>query len=382
MHLNKCVLIRRQKQAQMRSLSKLVNATGLTRSLNKSLHELRMLSGIKVKLVAIARNESAYLAEWIYHHLYFGFDHIEIHTNHCSDNTDQLLAAIGHPSVTVINADDCFSGAADSPQVRIYREAFYTAWRQGYTHLMFLDIDEFWVPANLKDSINSWIKRHKHTDIMCFSWLNKTDEHIPFGHVIDNCRFEFEAAEQVKSVYKTTVTPVTMNPHNVIDHTLTYCRDNGDKYAPINEHFSRTLPLVPPFTQERAFIIHRKYRSEKEYISMLGKGRPIGTAATQSIFKDNRHGYIKSNKKHCWVFGSTAFTRYQRFMFAQLQNDEIQTPTGQGQAFVDKRYKEVLDLIETAPKEERQTLNRLLRHVNDANALAAFQEFKQSHGLS
>ena len=34
-------------------------------------------SQCNVKIIAIAKDEGAYLAEWIHHHLYFGFSEIK-----------------------------------------------------------------------------------------------------------------------------------------------------------------------------------------------------------------------------------------------------------------------------------------------------------------
>lgn len=45
---------------------------------------------MKVKLVAIAKDEAAYLPDWIFHHLYFGFDSIDIYVNNTTDNTYDL----------------------------------------------------------------------------------------------------------------------------------------------------------------------------------------------------------------------------------------------------------------------------------------------------
>ena len=41
----------------------------------------------KVKLVAIAKNEAAYLPQWIHHHFSIGFNEIEIFINDTTDNS-------------------------------------------------------------------------------------------------------------------------------------------------------------------------------------------------------------------------------------------------------------------------------------------------------
>ena len=40
-----------------------------------------------LKLVAIAKDEAPYLAEWIFHHLYLGIHEIEIYLNGITDKT-------------------------------------------------------------------------------------------------------------------------------------------------------------------------------------------------------------------------------------------------------------------------------------------------------
>ena len=48
-------------------------------------------SKIKTKIVAVAKDEGAYFSEWIHHHLYLGFDAIDIYVNRTSDNSLEIL---------------------------------------------------------------------------------------------------------------------------------------------------------------------------------------------------------------------------------------------------------------------------------------------------
>lgn len=48
----------------------------------------------KVKIIAVAKDVGAYLAEWIHHHLYYGFSNIEIVLNRTADNSIQVLEHI------------------------------------------------------------------------------------------------------------------------------------------------------------------------------------------------------------------------------------------------------------------------------------------------
>jgi len=49
---------------------------------------------MKIKLIAVAKDEAAYIPEWVYHHLNFGFDSISIYTNNISDNTRDVIDKI------------------------------------------------------------------------------------------------------------------------------------------------------------------------------------------------------------------------------------------------------------------------------------------------
>src|SRR5690625_7519256 len=45
---------------------------------------------MRIKLCAIAKDESAYLFNWVFHHLYFGFDEVEVWLNNITDNSEEL----------------------------------------------------------------------------------------------------------------------------------------------------------------------------------------------------------------------------------------------------------------------------------------------------
>jgi len=114
----------------------------------------------KVKLVAVAKDEAAYLPEWIFHHLTIGFDEIDIHVNNTTDNTWELqnkLKAL--PQVNFIDADPIFSGGYVFPQEEVYEQALLSARAEGFTHMMFLDIDEFWFSPSIEFSIKDFIKK-------------------------------------------------------------------------------------------------------------------------------------------------------------------------------------------------------------------------------
>ncbi len=106
----------------------------------------RVLSAPAVEtatLVAIAKNEETYIAEWIAHHLAVGFSKIVVYDDGSTDNTLGVLKDISliYDAVSVKTVGPV--GIDDSPQTTSYNDALRdiaTDWT------MFLDIDEFLVP--------------------------------------------------------------------------------------------------------------------------------------------------------------------------------------------------------------------------------------------
>ncbi|WP_171070329.1 glycosyltransferase family 2 protein [Methylobacterium terricola] len=93
-------------------------------------------------VVAIAKNEGRYIAEWIAYNLAIGFDRIVIFSNDSTDAMDRIVSDIAalDPRVSLI---DWPSIPDTSPQITAYAHALKivtTPW------IIFLDIDEFLLP--------------------------------------------------------------------------------------------------------------------------------------------------------------------------------------------------------------------------------------------
>ena len=328
---------------------------------------------LKVKLVAIAKNESAYIPEWVYHHLYFGFDQIAIYYNGCSDNTLELLPFLPEDRVRFINADSIFENTKGNPQLDIYRREFKYSRQQGYGHLMFLDLDEFWVPANLDNTIQEYISALPYFDSLCFQWVNRIDEEIPFDSAIKE-RLKVEDARQVKAIHKTFITPGLMTPHNLIDNLLCRIMEDGRAFKPGNGAQSVVANLTVP---EKAFVLHRKYRSKKEYISLLGRGRPLAREKVVSSFKDNRNGYCDPEKGRQLTFDAVNYCKYNTFMSSKLADFVSSSSYKLAKEHVLQRYCSVICDIKNASKDELPILLKVLRNVDLKEVQQAFEEYKK-----
>eukprot|EP01093_Parvamoeba_rugata_P014593 TRINITY_DN4773_c0_g2_i1.p2 TRINITY_DN4773_c0_g2~~TRINITY_DN4773_c0_g2_i1.p2 ORF type:complete len:142 (-),score=8.74 TRINITY_DN4773_c0_g2_i1:552-977(-) len=117
-------------------------------------NKFRFNRDYRVKLVAIAKDEAAYLPDWIFHHLRMGFDSIDIYINNTSDNTEVISNKLKElKDVRFIDGDRYFEQTSLAPQILIYQKALRKCRWEGYTHIVFLDIDEFWVSLDLKEEL-------------------------------------------------------------------------------------------------------------------------------------------------------------------------------------------------------------------------------------
>lgn len=329
---------------------------------------------LKVKLVAVAKNEAAYIPEWVYHHLYFGFDAIEIFYNGCTDNTADLQALLPTDKVRLICADRDFENNIKSPQIIIYRKALKAAHRQGFTHVMFLDLDEFWLPLDFSTSIKAMVEDTPQFDLMSFPWRNKVEETLFERPVVKET--VVETAQQIKTLFSSYLRPVAMNPHNTIDRGLTRLHESGKEFPVFDKVFAQVPKNLAP---ERALVVHRKFRSEKEYVAMLSRGRPINAGRVRSQFKDNRSGYTDRRQRETIHAPEAAFEKYSTWMDSKLTEPALAEAIEHARNLVLQRYQQVLKDIASAPQSEAETIEKILRRVQLPDVLKAHEVFKARH---
>lgn len=228
---------------------------------------------MKLRLGAIAKDEAAYLPEWIHHHLYFGFDDIEVIVNNTQDNTVSVLDKISgnHPvrfsDVGVTATDDSIPF-----QRRACAEMLRRARRDKVTHMLFLDIDEFWTPASFEESIYDAMLRFAMADIVSFEWALK------FAEPSDFCR-PFQSTNQItwnrhlKSVFRTNLKISRINPHNVVaDGASNVLADGLAAVEPCTSKLEMSQFKDRKAHPRPYFICHRFWRSQREYVALLGQG--------------------------------------------------------------------------------------------------------------
>lgn len=356
--------------------------------INKLLHSISVLrppktiKKNKIKLVAIAKNEAAYLPEWIFHHLQFGFNHIEVHINATTDNTNELIKKLAPlTGVKFVDANEKFATPQIKfPQMHIYQEALTEGEKDNFTHLMFLDIDEFWLPVDFRSTIYDCVNELKG-DVISFEWFMKYVESIPFGPVIPT-RLVGKKSPQLKSIVKTGIQITFASPHNMVVENGTNMLADGSIFKPTKENFSVAPDIDELASVKKYFVLHRMFRSQTEYVAMLGRTNPFKRKGFNSIFKDNRFGYDANEEASEIIFPRGKVDTYNHDYQAFKKLYDIDSTIEEAQSFVLARKKQVIKQIECAPLNEEKTLKKILRKVTDPETVSAWGQFKSRHKQS
>ncbi|MFI3120755.1 MAG: glycosyltransferase family 2 protein [Methylococcaceae bacterium] len=265
----------------------------------------------KIKLAAIAKNEAAYIPEWVFHHFYFGFDSIEIWINNTTDNSFEILDLLKEnygPRLDYCNADDFFKECSENNkhfQVLTYQKIFKSAKESGYDFILFLDLDEFWTPSNFTSSIHTLVKDFEkyNPSSISFQWFLDTPD-------IDRSAFNrpFEAQnllqknKHVKSLLNLHHNPLFIRIHNTVYKEGNYFLSNKEIFEETDSRGQHHKALVSSeyfkknnLNIDRYFIVHKIYRSQLEYVSSLSRARRH-TDNVPKIIKDNRSGYLHDER--------------------------------------------------------------------------------------
>jgi hypothetical protein len=114
-------------------------------------------SGIEKKYISVCsifKDEAKFLKEWIEYHLLVGVDHFYLYNNNSVDSYFNVLSPyLEKELVTIIYWPDCLSENERDPhwalstQLSAYEHAIYT-FKNSTKWMVFLDVNEFLVPAN------------------------------------------------------------------------------------------------------------------------------------------------------------------------------------------------------------------------------------------
>ena len=336
----------------------------------------------KIKLVAIAKDEGAYLADWVFHHLYFGFDEIEVHINRSSDNTDEITKLIGskYSKVRFINAnwvDIAPDTVRRVMQYTIYSEAYWRAkYEEGFSHICFLDIDEFWTPKDFSSSIHHLIESLGTFSTLSFGWINVINES------------EFQSNPRLFYGYKDTAVKSIIN----LDSPITRMQLHLPEFDQNASNFCGSILAdgnnieCPPKQPQHltaslrdkdypAYIHHRMFRSQLEYTALLLRGNPRGNTP----FKMNRPGYVKNHAKLIQIeHDENAYNKYEQTRTEFIKNLQINDALNNAQEFIRTKAEDSINALEyginNANPEFYEGLVRIFNNLDSERVEIARQE--------
>lgn len=311
-------------------------------------------------MVATAKNEAAYLAEWVHHHLYFGFDPIELHVNRSDDRTEEIARKIAavEPRLTVYNADalDRARGFRGSIQHAVYDAALprMRALLRRNDYLCVLDIDEFWTPLDFESSVTKVLCEAGWPRFAGFSWFLRINDEPPFGPAFP-AQLDLRSHRMVKTAFSLDLKVTKMVAHGPV-LAKKEPMWSASKTTPRPENVFKTQE--PAQTLGPAFILHRFFRSQVEYLAILGRLRPKQNG---KLFKDNRLGYqylIQRSLACSYMPPEQALSNYERSLADFLTKTGAQSNRAEDIRMVRARATAVLQSYLPLPKEERRVWKR------------------------
>jgi hypothetical protein len=298
----------------------------------------------KVKLVAVAKDEAAYLPEWVHHHHYFGFDAIDIYLNRTTDNSVNVLQLLQKhaPSLAYFNADwvdTCPGDAKNYLQFIVYAKALEQEQQaQRFDYLMFLDIDEFWTPQNMATKVQDCIEAQSDAQTISFGWLNQHGSDEPFQPL--HSQVKGQLSPLVKTLIKldAKVDEVALHLPRLAEGDSRMV--DGDVF--LAERDNRECLHKDLVRLRSTMIIHRMFRSPMEYVSLLSRGRPSDSL----LLKLNRGGFNGASGAHVnFALDSAAYLTYLSSLMGIINNADVVDCLVVSRQFVTDRFNQTLSVM-------------------------------------
>lgn len=333
-----------------------------------------------VKIVAVAKDEAAYIPEWVHHHTYFGFNAIDIYINRTSDNSWDVVRTLQNtmPHLTCYSADwvdTCPAEAKNYLQFIVYAKAFDEEKKaQNFDYVMFIDIDEFWTPRDMQSSIQDVINQQPEASALSFNWFNEHGQDISFQPIQSQSVGQLSPLVKTLISLKVDLTEVGLHQSQLSSDKV--CLVDGDSYISSTDNkecLHQDLVKI-----RTVMILHRMFRSPMEYISLLSRGRPSDTLA----LKLNRGGYNKASGTHTrFELNQEAYLVYAESLTEFLGQENIQTVLEQAKHFVCERYNTTLSAMGDMPIENLINLFEVFKGCDEQVMDYLLETISQSASL-
>jgi hypothetical protein len=242
-------------------------------------------------ILATARNEGAYLIEWIAYHRAIGFDHIFLYTNDNTDGSDDLLQLLADAGVISWFRNQVQPDTL--PQHRAYGHALSVMPEiLDYRWTMIADIDEFaGFDTSAFGSMPDYIlwQEQRRAEAIALSWkLYVASPNDVWRDRPSIERFTLREAAldaHVKMIFRTNMA-WNANPHHPeprLGASLIYRSERGEPYV---QKVTPAQSAAP--SAKYAWISHYAFRSAPEMLMKLARGRADLPGEVQSTAWTNR----------------------------------------------------------------------------------------------
>lgn len=330
-----------------------------------------MTQVFKVKLAAIAKDEGFYLPLWVYHHFHFGFDVLDIRINNNTDNSVEVLEklkTVYGDRLQYSFADKELKEAREQDvnfQTYIYKKILDETLKEDFTHLLFLDVDEYWCSKNFTHTIKDFLSQVSDFDVCMFQWLMESPDS---DRKIDVFTFSTKLFghknAHVKSLAKLSAVITAVRAHNHIAKNGQYILPNNTiiKFAEDDQNRA-TVPealfQVNRLKLDDYFVYHNIFRSQDEYISSLLRGNKID--GEDSLLKANRFGFVPTESvdfKLEWDIAQPVLDVYQQGYTSLIT--PLETELTQAQRLVLERKAAVLAYLQDDHFLQQVNANKML----------------------
>lgn len=317
-------------------------------------------------VVCIAKDESAYLHEWIFHHLHFGFDKLYIYLNRITDDSVALLEKISkkYPGVifeTIDWVDWCQPQVKKSIQNIVYSYHFSKVRRfPNSVYTLFIDVDEYWTPIDFSSTIKAEHEAIGKPAMASYEWLLESGKKQKFSPLESPLSYRY--CSLVKSLYKNDLTPNLFSVHKMlVQGGYQGVMADGNAYV---AHDIRKQGRVREdhANVKRSFVIHRVMKSEEEYLSSLVRS----TASSYASIKLNRHGFYAAKASDArLVFPDKSIARYKKGLDDFINECGVRDMLSLARATHQARIGKLLIEVYKMGSEFDAKINSVFRNVNN-----------------
>ena len=257
-----------------------------------------------LSIVAIAKNEATYIAEWIEFHKLVGVEKFYIYDNESDDNLCEVLASYIQSGVV-----DYHFCPGKVMQEWAYNDILETACKETYW-LAMIDLDEFIVPIE-KATVPMILKDFESFGGLGVHWLiygSAGKDKMEDGLVLERFKDHSEVCFSINIQFKSIVNPRWVSKigiHNCV-YSKGYCvNENYEKIE--GEHYGDRI------TAHKIRINHYFTKSKEEFL----KKRERGRATMQDVKRVDEHFEIHDRNE---IKNDTIMDKYIKIIKTELMN--------------------------------------------------------------